>query len=98
LTEFVNAYIGSTKGLKIYNPFAGVASFIKDYQDANLICAQELNYKTWAIGQLRLIVHKSSADYRCEDSISNWINQEQFDLIVSNPPFGMRLNGNYREQ
>ncbi len=98
LTEFINTYIGSTKGLKVFNPFAGVASFIIDREDSDLVYAQELNQKTWAIGQLRLIAHKSSANFRCEDSIMDWPNHEQFDLIVSNPPFGMRLNGLYKKQ
>lgn len=98
LTEFVNKYISSTKGLKIFNPFAGVASFIKDIKDSNFVVAQELNQKSWAVGQLRLIAHKTSTDFRCEDSITNWPINEEFDLIVSNPPFGMRLNGFYREQ
>lgn len=98
LTEFVNAYIGSTKGLKVFNPFAGVVSFIKDYKDSSFVYAQELNQQTWAIGQLRLIVHNREVDFKCEDSIANWPIHEKFDLIVANPPFGMRLNGVYREQ
>ena len=98
LTDFVEAYVGSTKGLKIFNPFAGVASFIKDSKDSSFVYAQELNQKTWAIGQLRLIVHNIAADFKWEDSITNWPNHEKFDLIVSNPPFGMRLNGAYREK
>lgn len=98
LTEFVNAYVGSTKGLKVFNPFAGVVSFIKDYKDSSFVYAQELNQQTWAIGQLRLIVHNIQADFKCEDSIANWPIHEKFDLIVANPPFGMRLNGFYREQ
>jgi len=98
LTDFLNTYIGSANGLKVFNPFAGVASFVKDIQDSLFVYSQELNQKTWAIGQLRLIVNHSPVDFRCEDSISNWPNNEKFDLIVSNPPFGMRLNGVYKEK
>jgi type I restriction enzyme M protein len=98
LTEFVNSYIGNTRGLKIFNPFAGVASFIKDSEDCSFVYAQELNRKTWAIGQLRLFVHQSVVEYKCEDSISYWPTHEKFDLIVSNPPFGLRLNQLNREK
>ncbi|MFT4757075.1 MAG: type I restriction enzyme M protein, partial [Vicingaceae bacterium] len=98
LTEFINSYIGSTAGLRVYNPFAGVASFIKDYGKSSLTYAQELNKKTWAIGQLRLIAHQCVADYKCEDSISNWPSQTKFDLIISTPPFGLRLANQYAEQ
>jgi len=98
LTEFVTSYVGSTKGLNVFNPFAGAASFIKNNQDSLFVFAQELNKKTWAIGQLRLIVHKRSFDFKCEDSIANWPDQEKFDLIVSHPPFGLRINRIIREQ
>lgn len=98
LTDFLNALAGSTAGLRVFNPFAGVASLIKNCTNSSLVYAQELNQKTWAIGQLRLIVHKIAADFKCEDSIANWPHQDKFDLIVANPPFGMRLNEFYREQ
>lgn len=98
LTEFINSYIGSTKGLRVFNPFAGVASLIKDNKDSNSIYAQEINQEIWAIGQLRLIVNESSAVYKCEDSINNWPNDETFDLIVSNPPFRLRLNAGHRDK
>jgi type I restriction enzyme M protein len=98
LTEFINAYIGSAKHLKIYNPFAGVASLIKGIERSKSIYAQELNLKTWAVGQLRLIVSRSNAVYNCDDSIMNWPTNEKFDLIVSNPPFMLRLNGANRDK
>lgn len=98
LTQFINAYVGNANGLNVYNPFAGVASFIKDYQGAKNVYAQELNRKTWAIGQLRLLAFKSNANFKCEDSINGWQSQTKFDLIVSNPPFGLRLDRQYREQ
>lgn len=98
LTEFINAYIGSAKHLKIYNPFAGVASLIKGIERSKSIYAQELNLKTWAVGQLRLIVSNSNAVYNCDDSIMNWPTNEKFDLIVSNPPFMLRLNGANRDK
>ena len=90
LTNFINSYIGKTKGLRVYNPFAGVASFIKDYKDASSIHAQELNHEIWAIGQLRLMIHGSSARYECDNSVANWPQKQKFDLIVSNPPIGMQ--------
>ena len=94
LTEFINAYVGSTKHLKIYNPFAGFASLIKNINRSKSIYAKEKNLKTWAVGQLRLIVSRSNAVYNCDDSIMNWPTNEKFDLIVSNPPFMLRDGAN----
>ena len=98
LTEFINSYIGSTKDKKIFNPFSGAASLIKDCNESKSIYAQEINPKTWAIGQLRLIINESNANYKCDDSIMNWPTNMKFDLIVSSPPFGLRLNGANRDK
>jgi type I restriction enzyme M protein len=98
LTEFINSYIGSTKNKRIFNPFSGVASMIKGFDQSKSIYAQEINQKTWAIGQLRLIISNSKAVYNCDDSIMNWPKKEKFDLIVSNPPLLLRLNGANRDK
>jgi type I restriction enzyme M protein len=86
------------KRSKNINPFAGLASFIKDSEDCSFVYAQELNRKTWAIDQLRLFVHQSVVEYKCEDSISYWPTHEKFDLIVSSPPLGLRLDQLNREK
>jgi len=98
LTEFINSYIGSTKDKRIFNPFSGVASSIKDFSDSKSIYAQEINPKIWAIGQLRLIINGSNANYSCDDSIMNWPSSIKYDLIVSNPPFRLRLNDANRDK
>ena len=97
LTKFVNAYVGSTEGLKIFNPFAGVGSFLKDSKDSSFVYGQEIDKKTWAIGQLRLIINQVPVTFKCEDSILNWPQKEKFDLIISNPPLGLRLEGLHKE-
>ena len=97
LTKFINSFISSTKDKRIFNPFSGVASSIKDFSDSKSVYAQEINPITWAIGQLRLIINQCDVDYRLEDSIMNWPNNMKFDLIVSNPPFGLKLNNHNRK-
>ena len=64
LTKFINSFIGSTKDKRIFNPFSGVASSIKDFSDSKSVYAQEINPKTWAIGQLRLIINQCDVDYK----------------------------------
>lgn len=78
---------------KVYNPFAGLASFgiyLKGNQEYH---GQEINRSTWAIGQLRLKAHNKGYSYGFElgDSIENWIEFQKFDLIVATPPFKMRI-------
>ena len=95
LTEFIKSYFKSLEDLRIFNPFAGVGSFLTDIKNSNTIYAQEINSKTWAIGQLRLFLYKSSAIFTCEDSIVQWPKNKKFDLIVSHPPFGVKLNNEF---
>jgi len=104
---------------KVFNPFAGLASFGVYLESGASYFGQELNVKTWAIGYLRQVAygridfsHMNSQEaydefmqykiydnWRFEntDSITNWPDaKEKFDLIISHPPFGMRINPNYQ--
>jgi type I restriction enzyme M protein len=88
------------KGAKVFNPFAGLASFGVYLDQDQDYFGQELNQKTWALGALRLMAYErpGSLKYICDDSILHWpYETEKFDLIVSNPPFGMRLGHQYRD-
>src|SRR5690606_496509 len=59
----------------------------------------EINQNTWALGTLRIMAYERSHTYRyvCEDSILHWPKSGTFDLIVANPPYGMRLGQRYQE-
>ena len=77
----------------VYNPFAGLASFATFLDSDQRYFGQELNRKTWALGKLRLMAYDlKNAVYEIDDSISDWNNFSEFDLIVTNPPFGMKLS------
>ncbi len=75
---------------RVFNPFAGLASFGAFLEQNQYYSGQELNPKTWAIGQLRLMAHNRTelSQFACEDSVENWPDfQEKFDLVISHPPF-----------
>jgi len=85
----------SKKGIKIFDPFAGLGSFgivLTEEQEYN---GQEANQLLWAIGRLRLMAHgkHSTIDrYNCENSLVNWPSQKKyFDFLITNPPLGTRL-------
>ena len=88
------------KDAKVFNPFAGLASFGVYLDQGQDYFGQELNQKTWALGALRLMAYEwpGSSKYVCDDSILHWpYESEKFDLILSSPPFGMRLGHHYRD-
>lgn len=100
LTRFMCGLADLKKDTKVFNPFAGLASFGVYLDQGQHYFGQELNQKTWALGALRLLAYErpGSLRYVCDDSILHWPQEsEKFDLILSNPPFGMRLGNQYRD-
>lgn len=85
---------------RIFNPFAGFASFGVTPKANFHYFGQEINNRNWAIGKLRLLANSKAMDsiFRNEDSITNWPQNERFDLIIANPPYGMRMPRSHRDQ
>ncbi|MGJ1238130.1 MULTISPECIES: N-6 DNA methylase [Sphingobacterium] len=100
LTRFMCGLANLKTNMKVFNPFAGLASFSIFLNQSQEYFGQELNKKTWALGALRMMAYEklNSSRYVCDDSISNWpIQSEKFDVIFSNPPFGLKLGHQYRD-
>lgn len=96
ISQFVCALAALPEKAKVYNPFAGVASFGVFLDDGLDYLGQEINKMTWAIGYLRILAYERVGETRFiqSDSISQWnpTPNEKFDLIVASPPFGMKLS------
>ena len=98
LTMLISALSDLHKDARIFDPFAGLASFGIFRQPGVEYFGQEINPKTWALGALRIMAYgrSSLSHYVCDDSILHWPTQNQkFDLIVSIPPFGFDLRNRY---
>lgn len=90
LSRFIFDLADLKKDAKVFNPFAGFASFGIHLSQSQEYFGQELNQKTWIIGTLRLMAYnkQDALRYVCEDSILHWPEQDlKFDLIISNPPY-----------
>ncbi|MFN9110211.1 MAG: class I SAM-dependent DNA methyltransferase, partial [Bacteroidota bacterium] len=95
LTRFMIRLSNLSKHARVYNPFAGLASFGVHLNEGQSYLGQELHMKSWALGSLRLLAHDrfGSAEYIHADSISHWPKYaEKYDLIITAPPFGLRLD------
>ncbi|MCX6265752.1 MAG: N-6 DNA methylase [Bacteroidetes bacterium] len=100
LTRFICCLADLSERSTIFNPFAGVASFGVFLEKGQFYFGQEINFKTWAIGTLRILAYNrsNSCQFVKDDSILNWPdNNQKFDFILSNPPYGLRLSNNYRD-
>ncbi|PXX30404.1 N-6 DNA methylase [Arenibacter sp. ARW7G5Y1] len=98
ITKLVMELAAVPEYARIYNPFAGLASFSANINSDQKYFAQELNKTTWALGMLRLLSNRDfrinslrNVEYKLEDSIENWPSEIQYDLIVSNPPYGLKM-------
>lgn len=94
LTRFICSIYDIPEKSSVFNPFAGLASFGVFLDQGQDYLGQELNLTTWALGSLRLMAYSRPgiSKYVCADSILNWPENKKFDLILANPPFGVRLN------
>lgn len=100
ITRFICALAELPEKASVFNPFAGLASFGVYFDQGQDYFGQELNLKTWVLGALRILAYKrpGTSNYVCDDSILHWpAPTKKFDLIVANPPFGMRLGHQYKE-
>jgi type I restriction enzyme M protein len=78
----------------VFNPFAGTASFGIHLPPDIGYYGQELNPEVHGIGKSRIQAHQltHNRSLELEDSVSNWPRPSiQFDLIISNPPFGLKI-------
>jgi len=100
LSRFICTLADLPAKSKVYNPFAGLASFGIFIDKGQDYFGQEINQKTWALGVLRIMANQRPGTSKlvCDDSILHWPDQsERFDLIIANPPYGMRLGNQYRD-
>lgn len=101
LTRFICSLAKLPKKASVYNPFAGLASFGVYLDQGQDYYGQELNRTTWALGSLRIMAYERPGESRfvCQDSILSWPDSSvKFDLIIANPPFGVRLGNQYRDK
>lgn len=99
ITRFICRFANINQYSKVFNPFAGLASFdVLSDLDYNYF-GQEYNQTIWALGILRLMAYNrlDSSKYVNVDSIEYWpLEDQKFDLIISTPPLHANLSNKYK--
>ncbi|OKL39969.1 N-6 DNA methylase [Pontibacter flavimaris] len=101
LSRLVSSLANTPAGGKVYNPFAGPASLGVLMERDVAYYGQEIDPRTWALGQLRLLAHGKATEnqYQLGNSVDDWNPASlKYDLIVANPPMGMRLAPCYENE
>lgn len=88
ISKFICLLGNSPKIMRVYNPFAGLASYGVYFGQQHNYTGEELNERIWALGKVRLILNHVKEDgYTRDNSIYHWNSaQNKFDLVVSSPP------------
>lgn len=88
LTQLARYLIGDNVR-KVYDPFAGIASFALAIPKGARYVGEEINPLVAAIGNLRIMANDIEGEVRYESSV----NDKDFDsdIIVSTPPFHLRI-------
>ncbi len=100
LIKFIWDLAEPSPNARIFNPFARLACLGVSLSENQKYYGQEGNLKTWALGFLRFLAYgkKDFTNFRLENSIQSWPDtSENFDLIISTPPLGMRMGNQLQE-
>jgi len=92
VSQFIAKLVHSLHPKKVFNPFAGLASyaFIRDLE---FYYGQEINNITYLLAKIRLEAHgKDVNSIYCEDSLKYWEKSESSDFLISTPPFDIKFN------
>jgi len=100
LTGYLRGLMSSAAGIaeaeRIFNPFAGLASFGMYLPKETSFFGQEINDQTFDFARLRAVAHDITLNddffLRKEDTFTNWPVDKKFDVVIANPPFGISLN------
>lgn len=95
LSSFLSELVDISSFNKIFNPFAGLVSFgLAASVDAQYL-AQERNWYAIDCAVLRAAAHNRLKNDFFKiipaDSFIDWPMGQEFDLIISSPPFGVKL-------
>lgn len=90
LTTFINEMMGIEPGSKVYFPFAGFSTEAIELEECHII-GEEVDPKTWAMGQILLDAYNVNNDITLADSFENLTNADNsYDNIIFNPPFAIK--------
>ena len=94
--EFLIDLGGLKNNASVFNPFAGLATFGVNLADNQTYLGHEIDELIWAVSILRLNAHNrlSKSEFLNANSFSNWPTSREFDLVIANPPFKLKLTKN----
>lgn len=97
ISELIVGLADIKSGNRVYNPFAGLASFGIKLDENAYYYGEEINGSAHTLSLLRLFAHGrlNNSKFENSDSIISEVDKTQFNEVIASLPFGLRL---YRKQ
>lgn len=93
LSRFIMNLAELSDDAKVYNPFAGLASFSTYLRPSQSYFGQEIITSDWALGKLRLLAYgNKNTEYINGDSIKSWDFINKYDLVTTRCPFQLKVS------
>lgn len=94
LTEFALTLLDA-KGGSVYNPYAGLGYYGTRLNSDCKYYGQESSEST-VIGELLFLINGTKyVEYVNEISLFDWKGSDEYDYIISTPPFNLKCNSKY---
>lgn len=97
IAEFMTSVYPINENARVFNPFGGNASLANFLPKEIHYFGNEINKRAWALGILNLAAHNrlENSEFLCKDAFNDQRNESKYDFVISNLPFGLRMQGNY---
>lgn len=100
ITEFIAYLINKENYTSVYDPFCGTASIVhKLHNHGGTIHfeGQDIDLRTSLLARVNVEAWcGNDKSITCRDSLATW-NNEYFDVVVSCPPYGLRIHNEARK-
>lgn len=96
ISTFIKKYVAKEKLRSVYDGAAGYCSITSQIIAGNFYL-MDINQDNKAIGQGIMLLKDKKFTYECGDTLSEELSSINADLVVCEPPWGMRLSPEKRE-
>ncbi len=96
IIEIVKQLVGDISHAKVYDGAAGLCALISRLNTAKLVL-EDVNYTSASLGKNILLLKGKDAAYAQNNSLLNTRPSAQADWVITQPPWGLRLNPKEQE-
>ena len=97
IIEIIKQLAGDVSHSKTYDGAAGLCALTSQLNTDQLVL-EDINSSAWSLGKNILLLKGINADYRLNNSLLDLQPSACADLVITQPPWGLRLSSNERNE